>query len=380
VITCFDENQPGYLDFSYRIAALAKEYQLTVVSLQQITQAELMHAQVKYKVIATGKGKLGWLTYLFKCASFIKNQKPDLVMLLHSGAAPISLLVRKIPTVLYWNEHPSHLVYSPKKYAPIRQTLSKILFHLLFMGARSASLVMPIGEDHRNDLIAHGVRPSKVELIYMGVLDDFLLNRKNTEPPKFIDSNYRIQLIYIGSVSVDRGRDVMLDAMSQLVRQEVSAHLSIIGATEEQLSFCQKRAKALGIEKNITLLGRISGNQIPAYLEQADIGICLWEKSAWVEFNPPTKLFEYLVAGLPVLASNIRTHTRYIKHWNNGIIFDYNATSLADSVTELVARKQDIPLLKHNAEQSGAQYLWSRIEPEFLEALRKLIHNKVASI
>lgn len=379
-MTYFDENQPGYLDFSYRIAALKKEYKLTVISLRQLTQAELLHAQVEYKVLAAGKGKLGWLTYLFKCASLIKSQQPDLVMLLHSGTAPISLLVRKIPTVLYWNEHPSHIVYSPKKNAPLRQLVLKILFQLLFMGARSASLVMPIGEDHSNDLIEHGVNPSKIKLIYMGVLDSFLLNKKNAESSGVIDSTHKVQLIYIGSVSIDRGRDVMLEAMSQLTRQNLNVHLSIIGATEEQLNFCQKRVKELGIEKNITLLGRISGNQIPVYLEQADIGICLWEKSAWVEFNPPTKLFEYLVAGLPVLASNIRTHTRYIKHWHNGIIFDYDATSLAKSVAELIVKKQKIPLLKYNAAQSGKQYLWSKIEPEFLEVLRNLQRSKVDSI
>ena len=31
VVTCFDENQPGFLDFSYRIIALAKQYQLTII-------------------------------------------------------------------------------------------------------------------------------------------------------------------------------------------------------------------------------------------------------------------------------------------------------------------------------------------------------------
>ena len=46
VITCFDDQQPGYLDFLYRIRALAKVYQVTVVSQQAVQRILAMERHV----------------------------------------------------------------------------------------------------------------------------------------------------------------------------------------------------------------------------------------------------------------------------------------------------------------------------------------------
>ncbi len=368
VVTCFDQNQPGYLDFSYRISSLAKDYQLTIVSLHKITQSELLFKNISYRVFTVGAGKFGWITYLIKSAMFIRQQRPDVVLLLHSAAAPIVLLIGNIPTCLYWNEHPTNLVHLPTKFAPIRRLVTLALHKLLFTSARKASLVMPIGEEHRDDLCKHNVEPKKIEMLYMGVSDQFLLNQTTKEN----DTNQTVHLMYLGTVSKVRGRDVMLEAMSVLAKKNVGVHLTIVGANQEQLDYCKERILDLQIAGMVTVLGRVPGNQIPDYLIQADFGICLWEQSIWNEFNPPTKLFEYLVAGVPVLASNIRTHTRYVQDWQNGLIFDYDAHSLAKVIIELDKNKNNIHAFKKHAAESGQRFLWSKLEPIFLASIRTL--------
>lgn len=368
VVTCFDQNQPGYLDFSYRIASLAKDYQLTIVSLHEITQSELLLKNISYRVFTVSAGKLGWVSYLIKNAMFIRQQKPDIVMLLHSAAAPIVLLIGNIPTCLYWNEHPTNLVHLPTKFAPIRRIVTLVLYKILFTSARKASVVMPIGEEHRDDLCKHKVEPQKIVMLYMGVSDQFLLKQTTKEH----DTNQTVHLMYLGTVSKVRGRDVMLEAMSILAKKNVGVHLTIVGANQEQLDYCKERILELQIVGMVTVLGRVPGNRIPDYLIQADFGICLWEQNIWNEFNPPTKLFEYLVAGVPVLASNIRTHTRYVQDWKNGLIFDYDAHSLARVIIELDKNKNNIYTFKKHAAESGQRFLWSKLEPTFLASIHTL--------
>ena len=374
VVTCFDENQPGFLDFSYRIVALAKEYQLTIISQSAFTQSELEPSVVNYKVVTSGKGKLGWMTYIAKCAKFIRQHKPDIVVLLHSAAAPITLLIGVIPTCLYWNEHPSNLVRLPTKFSPFKKALGKLFHYLVFLGAKKANIVMPIGEDHLADLKKHQIEDNRIKLIYMGVANDFLLDGDQDVSDNNLLHN-SVRLIYVGTVSKLRGRDVMLDAMSIVAKKNIQAHLTIVGADAEQLDYCNQRIKVLDIKNNITLHGRVVGSEVPNYLSQADIGICIWERTPWTEFNPPTKLFEYLVAGLPVLASNIRTHTRYVQNWRNGLIFDYDANSLAATIIDLVNNEQQIQVLKNQAKLSGQQYLWCKIEPVFLDAVQNVFNH-----
>lgn len=371
VVTCFDENQPGYLDFSYRIAALASAYQLIVVSHGVITQPELLLQNVTYRVIDKRNGKLGWLRYIVKCAIFIRQQNLGVVVLLHSAVAPVALLVGKTPACLYWNEHPSNLMHLPAEFSPISTKLTHFLHQLIFLGAKKCAVVMPIGEDHQEDLLKHGVSALKIRMIYMGVSVEFLPENHPVEKAKISDDGSAIKLIYVGTVSESRGRDVMLDAMKLIADKQLKLHLTIVGASPQQLQYCQQRIDALSLQTYVKVIGKVSGTEIPHYLAQADAAICLWQASPWNQFNPPTKLFEYLVAGLPVLASNIRTHTRYVQDGHNGFIFAYDARALALVLEHLHNQSDQIPLMQQQALQSGQQYLWPTLEPLFLAEIRK---------
>ena len=367
VVTSFDKNQPGYLDFSYRIKALNNHYQLTIVSHRTLSQEEMQFPIAQYHVIQQGQGKLGWLMYCWKCADYIRKQKPSVVVLLHSGLSPIALLLSKVPTVLYWNEHPTNLVHLPAKRYFHRYLLSIIAQKLIFRGARHADLVMPIGEELRNELIEMGCESTQVEMIYMGVADTFAASQKTNAV-----THGWLRLIYIGTVSQQRGRDVMLEAMTILAKKKIPVHLTIVGAWLDELTYCERKVQELGISSQVSVFGRVGGSQIPKFLAASDMGLCLWEDKPWWRFNPPTKLFEYLVAGLPVVASNIRTHTRYIQDWHNGLIFEYDANSLAEAIVELVRNQHMLVTLKKNAANSGKSYLWSCIEQQFISAISRL--------
>lgn len=365
VVTCFSENQPGFLDFSYRIQALAEQYELIILSQDVLTQAELQVAGAEYIAIGRFHGKLGWLKYLWLAAGIIRKNQPDVAVLLHSSAAPIVMMVGKIPTCLYWNEHPTNLIHLPDR-GSLKSVLVKMLHKLVFIGAKRADVLMPIGEEHRDELLHHGCDPRRLKMIYMGVDDKF------ASLPLIRSPEDALLLIYVGSISIPRGRDVMLQAIRIVAQHHVPVKLTMVGAVAEELSFCQQFIREHQLEQYLEVLGRVPGNEIPSFLAQANAGICLWEDKPWLRFNPPTKLFEYLVAGLPVLASDIRTHTRYIKNNENGIIFAYHPKTLADAILALYKSRSRLPELSQNASESGKVHLWSHIKPVFLNAVKEV--------
>jgi glycosyltransferase involved in cell wall biosynthesis len=161
----------------------------------------------------------------------------------------------------------------------------------------------------------------------------------------------------------------MLEGLAMANAARRVATLTMVGALPEQISFCESRAKELGLGDAFRIIGRVPGSAIPALLADADAGICIWEDRLYWRFNPPTKLFEYLVAGLPVLVSNIRTHTDYVRDWENGVVFDYAATSFAQCIKELWERRAELPRMRARALAESDKYLWSRLEEQFLAAL-----------
>lgn len=368
VVTWFSSTQPGFLDFSYRIRTLAGHYDITVISRAPIVQDELLTEQAQYLTIpAKGTSKLDMLRYQHKVSKAIKLARPDGVVLLGSQLASMAMGLHDFPTVVYWNEHPSH--FGDLEHGnPIKRSVNKLLFNLAYRGARSATLVLPIGEAHRDDLIDKGVASEKVVMIYMGVHPMFQAVTQGSKPAQ---ADGKIRLIYTGSVAKARGRDVMLEGLALANSTGSIATLTIVGASEDQIQYCKERASELGIVQDVTIIGRVPGYEIPEHLRSADFGICIWEDKLYWRFNPPTKLFEYLAAGLPVLASNIRTHTQYITHGSNGFIFDYSAEAFAAAIATLINSPR--PPLIANALSDGKRHAWPEIENQFIAAMDRAL-------
>lgn len=369
VITRFSRDQPGFLDFSYRIAALARHYRVTVVSDFPLSQTELIRPGIDCMVLPGGESRSGWLRYLWECGRLLRSRQPHCAVLLHSAVAPVALLAGDVGTAVYWNEHPTHFAAAPQRLAPFRWLLRFGVRWLAFQGARRASVVMPIGEAHNDDLLQHGCTPQRVRLVHMGVDAAFdaaavAVSGAGRDTP--------LSLIYAGTVSKARGCDLMLEALAIANRHGCVAKLTLVGAGEESMRHCRQRAQALGLADEVEVVGRVPGSEIPGWLARADAGLCLWEDRPWWRFNPPTKLFEYLVAGLPVLASDIRTHTAYITDGHNGFVFRYDSNSLAAAILRLWHRRADLPGLKRQARASGEPYMWPRIEPVFLQTVAEI--------
>lgn len=375
IVTWFYDQQIGYLDFVYRIKSLTRHYDVTVVSQRALTEKEFEGLSARFVTLPVKQNILpAKLNYLFSVKSYLNANRVDIVFTLSVALAFFSCFLRKYPLAMYWNEHPLHLYPRQEKglLGPVKQIKNALMRFLAFRGAKLASCVMPIGEILAGDLIDKGISSDRVAMIYMGV-DDMFRNLIEKERSFFSTDNKRpLRLIYTGSVKAERGRDIMLEAVAAANRDEPHAELIIVGASEEQHRLCYRKAEELRILSFVKIYKRVPGYEIPAWLSQVDAGICIWsnEYEYW-QFNPPTKLFEYLAAGLPVLASNIRTHTSYIRHWHNGLIFDYDSSSLAEQIIDLWQRQNEHERLVANAWQDGGKYLWSELEPFFLASIEK---------
>lgn len=375
VITWFYDQQIGYLDFVYRIKSLARHYDVTVVSQRDLPEKEFEGISARFVTLSVAQNLLpGKLSYFFAVKNYLRSNQVDIVFTLSVALAFFSCFLKKYPLAMYWNEHPLHLYPRQEKglLGPVKQIKNALMRFLAFRGAKQASCVMPIGEILAADLISKGVASSKVVMIYMGVDDTFRRLPDKEKRTCLTDNNRPLRLIYTGSVKAERGRDIMLEAVVAANRDEVRAELIIVGASEEQHRICYQRAEELRILSFVKIYNRIPGYEIPGWLSQVDAGICIWstEYEYW-QFNPPTKLFEYLAAGLPVLANNIRTHTSYIRHRHNGLIFNYDSASLAEQIIHLWQKKNEHERLADNAWEDGGKYVWSEIEPFFLASIAK---------
>lgn len=370
VFTHFYDGDPGFLDYKYRIHSLMRRYTTLIGSnLASARTALDVPKECFFNLPSTPTNLFSLFAYFLRIHRLVNTLHARRIVFLHSFYAPMAWTCRK-PFVLYWNEHPTHhYPVDPIEVPNLAKRLkNRVMLSLCYLSARRARSVMPVGEEQYFDLLMHDCSDKRTRLIPLGVHDDFLSSpRANRDPGPGANL---LQVIHAGTVKRERGRDVMLEALATANAEKPRVHLTLVGADAAQIAYCEGKARDLGISPFLTIMGRVNGQEIPALLHSADVGICIWEDRPYWRFNPPTKLFEYLTAGLPVLASNIRTHTRYITDWQNGLIFEYDAQDLARKLIELFERPIELARMRESAASAGRKYIWSLVEPRFLDAIK----------
>lgn len=108
---------------------------------------------------------------------------------------------------------------------------------------------------------------------------------------------------YAGQLYPWKGGDVFLRALMQLpgVRGLVIGGLEF----ERDLQETKRRARAYGVEDRLTFTGMTETAMVQARLREADVLVLPTIATPTARYSSPLKLFEYLAAGKPIVASDL---------------------------------------------------------------------------
>lgn len=152
-----------------------------------------------------------------------------------------------------------------------------------------------------------------IELYNFPPYRDFKKSRKIQERFGLPDSA-RI-LIYQGILHKGRGIEEAISAIPHLPSDYV---LCIIGEGPEFNRY-QDLVKAMKLELRVLFTGYVDYAELHEYTCSADLGLCLFQPiSKSYELALPNKLFEYAMAGLPVIATNLAPLSEVIDKFKNG--------------------------------------------------------------
>ena len=209
----------------------------------------------------------------------------------------------------------------------------------------------------RDYAVSKGAHPERAHVVGNAV--DPARFHPAVQPRDFGHSPGAFTIGFNGSLKRWHGADIMMEAFRMVLRDAPQARLLIVGDGPER-GWIEGFAQGAGITGSVTMAGWLAHDDLPAALTAMDVALAPYPQTADFYFSP-LKLFEYLAAGRPVVASRIGQIAEIVRHGENGILTaPGDAAAIADAVLGLISDPARRSRISEAAAVEGAKHSWSR--------------------
>jgi glycosyltransferase involved in cell wall biosynthesis len=214
----------------------------------------------------------------------------------------------------------------------------KIFNIFLSKALHSSDIIFPISEFHKQQLMPLFHHKMMVP-ITMGVEKKWInANTNSIEQINNIKRKFRI-LTYFGSISNLRRPEFIIKIFSKVKQHYPEIKLLLIGSIPEknEMKRIIKTCKMNDVLDDVIFTGRIERRKVKDYLFYTDISISAIPPFETYLISSPTKLYESLGCGVPVVAnSEIYEQKKVITESNGGISVTYNVDQFSNAIVYLL--------------------------------------------
>jgi glycosyltransferase involved in cell wall biosynthesis len=237
---------------------------------------------------------------------------------------------------------------------------------------RRAASVFVVSEESRERCIALGAAPEHVVVVGNTPASLPELNGACPVPADLADWAGRPIVLFVGNLLSDRGLLEAVDAMAIVRAQVPEAALVIIGDGPEHERIAA-RIEALGLHRHVRLLGWKGAADHPPYYRHATIGILPFLSTEHINITLANKLFDYMGARLPIVASDGRPMRRVLTETDAGVLVPPgDPRALAEGIVGLL--RDPVRRAAFGARGRAAvsgPYAWEKDRARFLGAIAR---------
>lgn len=181
-------------------------------------------------------------------------------------------------------------------------------------------------------------------------------------------------LVYVGLVTHQRGYEQVIDALRELPDVTV---LCFGHGGEAYRGSLVERAAAAGVTERFKLVGSVPPDAIQEAIAAADAGLAPVQRGALsYDFALPSKLFEYVFAGLPVVAGDLVEIRKLVDEYRLGVCVDERDPAALAAGIRRVLRERDAyrgPAWDARRREFAAKYAWDNHKRELVALVEGLI-------
>ena len=286
-------------------------YILSGKTVDPITHPNQLQDVDGIKLRAIGRKYSSRMSYFGRSILFIQfmvrsvfislfSKRPDLIL---ATSTPLSIVlpalichkIRNIPYVFevrdVWPDAIIDAGLLKNKF------VIKALRYLEITAYRNASSIVALSTGMRDRIIMNGGAPEKISLIPNCCDTELFKKSFEARLEKTTDTNKPLHIIYMGSINLANGMEVLLETIKLLRSENIMWHFVGDGNKRD---YMEEQLELLSIT-NTQFYGWVKKNDIANLLPSMDLGIVSFINTPTFFDNSPNKFFDYISAGLPVL-------------------------------------------------------------------------------
>jgi glycosyltransferase involved in cell wall biosynthesis len=115
-------------------------------------------------------------------------------------------------------------------------------------------------------------------------------------------------VLYTGTFEAYQGLDLLYAAAARVRAERPDVRFLVVGGQPAQVDAARRDAKALGADGVVVFTGQRPSEEIPQFLDAATVLASPRSRGT----NTPLKIYQYLRAGRPIVATRLLTHTQVL--------------------------------------------------------------------
>jgi len=198
-------------------------------------------------------------------------------------------------------------------------------------------------------LRAHAVSLLKMpQLAKSPVIPNVPTNEALTPKPKLSATDGKLHLVYCGCLQNNDGHRNFKKLFAQIVKfPDIVLHII---PTKYKIGIDNLGLKS----SNLVIHPTVKYNKLHSFLTQFDIGLCLFDMSyadrEYIHVSEANKFYDYLYAGLPVVANDSRSYRDLVNRWDCGMVLGDVKADFAKKLKTIKGKK-----IKWDIRQEGLE-------------------------
>ena len=175
-------------------------------------------------------------------------------------------------------------------------------------------------------------------------------------------------VVYVGTLEPYQGINLLVGSFRKVVDENPDVFLLIVGGTADQIKNFRKMANDAGIGNQCLFTGRVPQSLAKKYMQVASVLVSPRSSGT----NTPLKIYEFLASGIPIVATDIHSHTQVLDQ-DVAFLVKPDTISMAEGIASALNGDEKKRIVTTNARKLYEEKYSRRIYEEKIDKLLEIL-------